>query len=152
MEHIAVCAIYRSPVVIASMHDGAAKPPNNGIGQGRECSFQQANPLAPSLRGRGKKRAMELSSKQRDGGGVSDEADIVLADIDNLLTTTAARIERQRQYIRSVASDFETSMKAIADLDTMTSALEMLKHQRAQIIRGEQEKHWQAAALKFGWD
>jgi len=152
MEHIAVCAIYGSAVVIASMHDGTAKPSNNGIGQGRECVFQQANPLAPPLRGRGKKRAMELSSKQLDVPCPSHEADLILAEIDDLLTTTAARIERQRQYIRSMASDFEASMKAIADLDTMTSALETLKRQRARIVRWEQEKHWQAAALKFGWD
>jgi len=30
-------------------------------------------------------------------------------------------------------------MKAIADLDTMTSALVMLKKQRAQIVRWERE-------------
>jgi hypothetical protein len=95
---------------------------------------------------------MELRSKQLDVPGASNEADLILAEIDDLMTVTAARIERQRHYIRSTASDFEASMKAIADLDTMTAALEKLKQQRAQIIRWEQEKHWQAAALKFGWD
>ena len=95
---------------------------------------------------------MESSSKQLDVPAASDEADLILAEIDDLLTVTAVRIERQRQYIRSAASDFEASMKAVADLDTMTAALEKLKRQRAQIIRWEQEKHWQAAALKFGWD
>jgi len=95
---------------------------------------------------------MELSSKQLDVRGPSHEADLMLAEIDGLLITTAARIERQREYIRSLTSDSEASMKAMADLDTMTSALDLLKQQRAQIIRWEQEKHWQAAALKFGWD
>jgi phosphoglycerate-specific signal transduction histidine kinase len=95
---------------------------------------------------------MEPSSKQLDVRNASHEADTILAEIDNLIATTEALIEGQRKYVRSVASDFEGSMKAVADLDTMTSALQTLTTRRALIVRRQQENHWQAAALRFGWD
>jgi predicted nucleic acid-binding Zn-ribbon protein len=69
----------------------------------------------------------------------SDETNMIIAEIDNLIATGETRIERQRDYVRAVASDFEGSMKAIADLETMTSALDMLKRQRARIVRWEEE-------------
>jgi len=80
---------------------------------------------------------MERSEKQ----ALDADPDEVgpLGEIDHLIATAEARIERQREYVRSVASDFEASMKAIADLDTMTSALVTLKKQRAQIVRWERE-------------
>jgi K+/H+ antiporter YhaU regulatory subunit KhtT len=59
----------------------------------------------------------------------------VLAEIDNLISTAEARIEHEREYIRSVASVFGCSMQATADLEAMTSALEGLKRQRAQVVR-----------------
>jgi predicted nucleic acid-binding Zn-ribbon protein len=95
---------------------------------------------------------MKPTSKKPELDAELYEAKFMSAELDNLISSAEGRIERQRQYVRSVASDFEASMKAIADLDTMISALEALKRQRAQIVRWEQEKHWQAAALKFGWD
>jgi hypothetical protein len=65
----------------------------------------------------------------------------VLTEMDQLIATTEARIADQREYIRSVASDFGCSMQAIADLDIMTSALERLKRQRAQVVRWEMASH-----------
>jgi len=65
------------------------------------------------------------------------KVDPAVTEIDDLIATAEVRIERHREYVRAIASDFEGSMKAIADLDTMTTALEMLKRQRAQIARWE---------------
>ena len=79
--------------------------------------------------------------------GEPAEPDPVLAEIDNLISTAESRIELQREYVRSVVPDFGCSMKAIADLDTMTSALETLKRQRAQIVRWEHEHYLAAWAL-----
>ena len=81
-----------------------------------------------------------------------DETDLILAEIDEMIGTTQAHIERQRDYVRSVSFDSQRSMKAIANLEKMSSMLETLKSQRAQLVRREQENHWQAAAVKFGWD
>jgi len=81
---------------------------------------------------------MERSRKQAIPDAEPNEVE-PLGEIDRLIGTAEARIERQREYVRSVASDFEGSMKAIADLDTMTSALVMLKKQRARIVRWERE-------------
>jgi len=64
----------------------------------------------------------------------------LLGEIDRLIATAETRIERQHKYLRSLASAFEGSMKAIADLDEMTSALVALKKQRAQIVRWEREQ------------
>src|SRR5262245_25860117 len=47
MEHIAVCAIYGSPVVIASMHDGAAKPPKQWDWPGARVQFPAGQPSRP---------------------------------------------------------------------------------------------------------
>jgi hypothetical protein len=65
------------------------------------------------------------------------EALPVLGEIDNLIATAEARIEHQRDYIRSAASAFGCSMQATTDLETMISALEGLKRQRAQVVRWE---------------
>jgi len=39
--------------------------------------------------------------------GEPDETNLIIAEIDNLIATGDARVERQRDYIRSVSSDFE---------------------------------------------
>src|SRR5262245_21540661 len=44
-------------------------------------------------------------------------------------------IDRQQEYAGSIASDFEGSMKAIADLEAMAAALDVLKQHRSRIIR-----------------
>jgi hypothetical protein len=67
------------------------------------------------------------------------EADPILAEIDNLIATATARIERQREYVRSAHSDFESSIKAMTDQDTMTSALDKLERQRARMVRWREE-------------
>ena len=38
-----------------------------------------------------------------------DETTLIVAEIDNLIATAEARIECQREYVRSVGSDFEGS-------------------------------------------
>jgi len=82
---------------------------------------------------------MALGNTHLDQQAQCQEADPILAEIDNLIATAVARIERQREYVRSVHSDFESSMKAIADLDTLKSALEKLKRQRARMVRWREE-------------
>ena len=67
------------------------------------------------------------------------EVDLIIAEIDRLIEIAEGRIERQHQHVRSMASDFEASIKAIADLDTMTSALERLERERVRIVRWERE-------------
>lgn len=81
---------------------------------------------------------MERSRKQVTLHEEPDEEG-PLGEIDRLIAIAEARIERQREYVRSVASDFEGSIKAIADLDTMTCALVTLKKQRAQVVRWKRE-------------
>jgi len=66
------------------------------------------------------------------------ETNLILKEIDDLIAGAEVRIERQQAYARSVASDLEGSTKAITDLERMTSALDMLKRQRARIVRWEQ--------------
>jgi hypothetical protein len=63
-----------------------------------------------------------------------DETTLIVAEIDNLIANAEARIERQREYVSSVGSDFEGSLKAITDLERMTSSLDVLKLQRARIV------------------
>src|SRR5262245_26507105 len=90
------------------------------------------------MHGCGRRRAMEGNGKQVTLDARPNEVE-PLGEIDRLIATAEARIQRQRKYILSVSSDFEGSMKAIVDLDTMSSALVMLKKQRAQIVRWERE-------------
>jgi len=60
---------------------------------------------------------MKASYKPIILDGEPDETNLIIGEIDNLIATGEARIERQRDYVRSVSSDFEASMKAIADLE-----------------------------------
>jgi len=68
-----------------------------------------------------------------------DETTLIVAEIDNLIANAEARIERQREYVSSVGSDFEGSLKAITDLERMTSSLDVLKLQRARIVRWDEK-------------
>jgi hypothetical protein len=68
-----------------------------------------------------------------------DETTLIVTEIDNLIATAEARIERQREYVRSVGSDFEGSVKAITDLERMTSSLDVLKRPRARIVRWDEK-------------
>jgi len=77
---------------------------------------------------------MNPRSKRRSSYPEAHHADPILVEVDHLIATAEARIAHQRQYVRSVASDFDASMKAVADLDRMTSGLDKLKTYRASII------------------
>ena len=78
---------------------------------------------------------MEASSKQLDLDGEPPEVDLILAEVDNLIASAEIRLERLREYVQSIAADFEGSMKAIAELNQMTSALDALRAHRARIVR-----------------
>lgn len=67
-----------------------------------------------------------------------DETNLIIEEIDKLIAGAEARIERQQVYVRSLASDLEGSTKAITDLERMTSSLDMLKQQRARLVRWEE--------------
>jgi hypothetical protein len=82
---------------------------------------------------------MAPQNTQLDTEAEGHEVDPILAEIDNLIATAAARIARQREYVRSAHSDFESSIKAMTDLDTMTSALDKLERQRARMVRWREE-------------
>ena len=62
------------------------------------------------------------------------QEDFLLTEVDNLIASAESRIERQRSHVRSVASDFEASMKAVTELDLMLSALEKLRICRNRML------------------
>ena len=62
------------------------------------------------------------------------QEDFLLQEVDNLIASAEGRIERQRTYVRSVASDFEASMKAVTELDLMLAALEKLRLCRSRML------------------
>lgn len=140
-EHIAVWEIYGLRVVIASLRDDVAKPSNNGLvawGESIHPAGQHSRPdhHDPTC---GKGCAMKTSYKPIVLDAEPDETTLIVTEIDNLIATAEARIERQREYVRSVGSDFEGSMKAITDLERMTSSLDVLKGQRARIVRWDEK-------------
>jgi len=76
------------------------------------------------------------------------KVDPSLTEIDRVIATVQARIVHQRVYVLSLASDFEASMKAIAELNTMTSTLEKLECQRAQMVHWDQVGSHQNEPMK----
>jgi hypothetical protein len=74
------------------------------------------------------------------------EAEFMSTELDNLISSAEARILRQRKYVRAVASDFEASIKAITELDTMASALDKVKRYRARVVWDEKEPRPQQGA------
>jgi hypothetical protein len=68
------------------------------------------------------------------------QEDFLLTEVDNLIANTESRIERQRTYLRSLASDFEASMKAVSELDLMLAALEKLRICRHRMLPKETER------------
>jgi hypothetical protein len=101
--------------------------------------IDQADALAPFIHDQtcGKGYAMKPSHKPIVLDAEPDEMNLIIEEIENLIAGAEARIERQQEYVRSVASDLEGSMRAITDLERMTSSLDMLKRQRARIVRWE---------------
>jgi hypothetical protein len=71
-----------------------------------------------------------------------DETNLIIEEIDNLITGAEARIERQQDYVRSLASGAEGSKQATVDLERMISSLGLLKRQRARIVRLEDKPPW----------
>jgi hypothetical protein len=137
-EHIAGWEIYGLRVVIASIRDDVAKTSKQWDWPGaREHS--SSRPIRPDLE---EGLVMKTSYKPIVLDAEPDETTLIVAEIDNLIATAEARIERQREYVRSVGSDFEGRVKAITDLERMTSSLDVLKQQRARIVRWEEEPRW----------
>jgi len=81
---------------------------------------------------------MKPSSRPIHPAEVQEE--FLLTEVDNLIASTESRIERQRTYIRSVAADFEASMKAVSERDLMLAALEKLRICRHRILPQETER------------
>ena len=82
---------------------------------------------------------MKSNRKKPQFNAELSEADFMSAEGDNLISSAEVRIAQQRKHIRAVASDFEASMKAIADLETMTTRLEKLKRYRMRVAGEEKE-------------
>jgi len=80
---------------------------------------------------------MKASKSQLED--VLTEYDFVLAEVDKIIATTEARIEDQRRQTRAMATDFDAGMKAVAELDDITTALEKLKSYRAQLVGNKAE-------------
>jgi hypothetical protein len=77
------------------------------------------------------------------------EAHFVSAEVDNLIASAEARIERQRKYIRAASND-ESSRRMLADLDTMTATLEKLKTYRARITEDDKRAEICLTGVKTG--
>jgi hypothetical protein len=75
-----------------------------------------------------------MKSSRRPVHTVEVQEDFLLTEVDNLIASTESRIERQRTYVRSVASDFDASMKAVTELDLMLAALEKLRICRNRML------------------
>ena len=82
---------------------------------------------------------MKLSRTKLELDAELSESAFKSAEVDNLISSAEARIEQQRKHVHDVASDFEASMKAIADLETMTTALEKLLRYRMRMAGEEKE-------------
>lgn len=68
-----------------------------------------------------------------------DEANFILAEVDNLIASTEARIERQKNTARMQTGEREGSSAASAELEMMKAALEKLKSYRARITPENEE-------------
>jgi hypothetical protein len=89
--------------------------------------------------GRQRKRrpdAMKPSERPLVLDAEPHEVESILAELDDLIAGAEASIERQCKHVQAVVSDIDASMKAIAQLDAMASALLKLKTHRARIVRG----------------
>jgi hypothetical protein len=80
---------------------------------------------------------MQPSSKPIVMDAEPDETNLIIEEIDNLITGAEARIARQQEYVRSLAAGVEGSKQATVDLERMISSLGLLKRQRARIVRWE---------------
>jgi hypothetical protein len=78
------------------------------------------------------------ASKSRQEDAVT-EYEFVLAEVDKIIATTEVRLDDQRRQARSMAADFDAGMKAVAELDDITTALEKLKSYRAQLVGNKAE-------------
>jgi len=104
-----------------------------GLAEGRENS--SVAHLSPQFIEQGRSATMKRSSRPAPSAEVQE--DFLLAEVDSLIASTESRIERQRTYVRSVASDFEASMKAVSELDLMLAALEKLRICRQRMLPTE---------------
>jgi hypothetical protein len=68
-----------------------------------------------------------------------DEANFILAEVDNLIASTEARIERQQNTARMQTGDHDGSSAASAELEMMKAALEKLKSYQARITPENEE-------------
>ena len=89
---------------------------------------------------------MKRSSRPAPSAEVQE--DFLLAEVDNLIASAESRIERQRTYVRSVAADFEASMKAVSELDLMLAALEKLRICRQRMLPTETETQGTSTARR----
>jgi outer membrane protein TolC len=80
-----------------------------------------------------------MKASKSQSKDVATEYDFVLAEVDKIIATTEARIEDQRRQTRVMAADFDAGIKAVAELDEITTALEKLKSYRAQLVGNKAE-------------
>jgi hypothetical protein len=82
-----------------------------------------------------------MKPRSRPARNPEVQEDFLLAEVDNLIAKAESRIERQRTYVRSLASNFEASMKAVSELDLMLATLEKLRICRNRMLPSETETH-----------
>jgi hypothetical protein len=75
-----------------------------------------------------------MKPRRRPVHSAEVQEDFLLTEVENLIASAESRIERQRTYVRSIASDFEASMKAVTELDLMLAALEKLRICRNRML------------------
>jgi hypothetical protein len=79
---------------------------------------------------------MNPDNNQSKANTELDEPNLLLVAVDGLIASAEERIEQQRRYLHTVASNVDASMKGISKLETMMSALHKLKGYRARITEG----------------
>jgi hypothetical protein len=79
---------------------------------------------------------MKVSDRRTEAAAEPYETNLVLAEVEKLIASAEERIEQQRRYVRTVAT--ERSSKAIAKLEAMQSALAKLKRYRMRLLELEE--------------
>jgi hypothetical protein len=78
---------------------------------------------------------MKVSDRRTEAAAEPYE-NLVLAEVEKLIASAEERIEQQRRYLGTVAT--ERRSKAIAKLEAMQSALAKLKRYRMRVLELEE--------------
>lgn len=111
-------------------------PARTGNGRGERPPNERAH-LSPHFAHA--EPVMKVSDRRMEQAAAEPyQANLVLAEVEKLIASAEERIEQQRRYIRTVAT--ERRSKAIAKLEAMQSALAKLKKYRMRVLALEENQ------------